>query len=344
MKMSIVCRGINNFTLDPTVINSHTPIAGDVALFRVIELGKHTSIQGPNGNNCYLFPGDEFLAVFGNRYATEQFEGYVPSHPCTTLDILGKGGVVGLLKSMHVKFDKIGSTKVELLAYAKDTEGKVANTIQQKPMTAIYDPSFIKASNTRVILSLGGSMDSGKTTTAAFACRSLMQQGTRAGYVKLTGTFYTKDKHFVKDCGAAWVADFGVLGYPSTYMLEMFELLQIYQHLFMLAETQNLEVLVMEIADGIYQRETRMLLENEEFRSTVSGTLFSAVDSLGAIQGIQFLTSLGLQPMFVSGLHTASPLLQNEVSQLTKIPVLNLEEILEYRWPLQYNNAAMQSA
>ena len=63
--------------------------AGDVALFEVLEIGKHTQIQSL-GRNLTITPGDRVLGVFGARYATNQFEGYVPD----TLQETSNGGDV----------------------------------------------------------------------------------------------------------------------------------------------------------------------------------------------------------------------------------------------------------
>ena len=52
------------------------PKAGDVALFEIIECGKHWSVQGHENRNVAIFPGDRILAAFADRYATSQFEGY----------------------------------------------------------------------------------------------------------------------------------------------------------------------------------------------------------------------------------------------------------------------------
>jgi len=327
MKKSITCKGISFELFNEKIIHTYTPKMGDLAVFEVIDIGKHDSIQGINGNNCYLFEGDEFLAAFGNRYATEQFEGYVPDEPTIDLEILGKGGVVGIMKSMHYKFKDIGTTKVRLKSFAVDQNGDVLNSIYYNKEKVSF--KTYKKPSSPIILSLGCSMDSGKTTTAAFLSRSLKLVGAKVAFIKLTGTQYTKDSHFVRDCGAAISMDFGYVGYPATYMINTDEILDIFAYLLTKVEKENPDYIVIEIADGLYQRETEALLSHNRFKSFVDKVIFSAVDSLSAIQGYNFLIQKGLKPFAISGLFTASPLLHKEVASRIDVPIYNLETLIE---------------
>ena len=326
MKKSITCKGLELKTFNSDIIDSYVPKSGDVGVFEVIEIGKHNSIQGINGNNCYLFEGDRFCAAFGNRYATEQFEGYVPNSPTLELDILGKGGVVGVMSSMHMKFDKVGTTKVRLVSYATDKDGRVLNTIYNNKFKVGFK-NFPKP-NSNIILSLGCSMDSGKTTTAAYLARSLKLSGKTVAFIKLTGTYYTKDAHFVRDCGADISIDFGLAGYPSTYMLDTPEILDLFAFLLEKVKVKQPDYIIVEIADGLFQRETEALLQSDRFKHFIDHTIFSGVDSLSAINGYNILSELDLRPFALTGLFTASPLLYNEVRQRVRIPVLDLEGLI----------------
>jgi len=342
MKKSITCKGIEYARIEESITSIYTPRMGDVALFEVIELGKHSSIQSTTGNNCYLFEGDQFLATFGNRYATEQFEGYIPDTPTLELDILGKGGVVGIMKSMHYKFKDIGTTKVKLIGYAVDNNNKVLNSIYHNKERVKFQPE-LKPANSKIILSLGCSMDSGKTTSAAYLSRSLMLQGKKVAFIKLTGTHYTKDSHFVRDCGAEMSIDFGYAGYPSTYLVDVPTILDLYQYLLNKVSKIDPDYIIVEIADGILQRETRALLNHHAFKSTIDYTFFSAVDSLSAIFGIEQLSQLNLRPFAVGGLFTASPLLHKEVADLIDIPVVNLDGILALTLTVESNKVRLRA-
>lgn len=180
---------------------------------------------------------------------------------------------------------------------------------------------------TKVILSVGSSMDSGKTTSAAFLVRGLRKAGHSVAFIKLTGTVYTKDCDLNYDLGANMTADFGDFGFPSTYMCNEQELLNLYESLLMRVMIVKPDYVLMEIADGLYQRETKLLLNNHKLMSTVHKVLFSAGDSLAAINGINVLNSWGIRPFAISGLLTASPLLIKEVKANSNLPVYTINDL-----------------
>jgi hypothetical protein len=324
LKTSIICREIKEYEINEEIITTHKPKAGDAAIFEVISIGKHPSIQGTNGNNRQIYPGDYIMCAFGARYATGQIEGYVPDQYHENYQILGKGGVVGVMTSMHSSLLKKGATEVKLIGYLT-ANGKVINTKYLDQKRVRFNPN--KKRKAKVILSLGASMDSGKTTSAAYLCRGILSAGKRVAYFKLTGTVYGKDKAMVKDCGALFVADFGNYGFPSTYMCSKAEMLDLYENLLNMVEKENIEYVVVEIADGLLQRETNMLIKDQPFMSTVHNILFSGGDSLSALLGYKMLADWGYTPVALSGLFSASPLLVREVEEQLDMPILTLDKL-----------------
>src|SRR5215471_18554854 len=86
--------------------------AGDIVLARVEKIGKNARIELTNGRPCALHVGDLLAVVFGNRYATMQFEGYARARG-DECDLLSMGGLCGLMTSKH---DTVpDSTKLKLL-------------------------------------------------------------------------------------------------------------------------------------------------------------------------------------------------------------------------------------
>lgn len=328
VKKSFISADVYTYSVDSTATRTRVPRAGDLAIFEVLALGKHTAIQDVTRRLAHIFPGDRFAGVFGNRYATAQFEGYVPTVAIERLHVLGQGGVVGLVKSTHATMPK--PTAVKLLGYAVDDGGSVINTKYYARPRVRFTGEL--SGEARVLLSLGSSMDSGKTTTAGYLARSLKQIGKTVAYLKLTGTVFSKDSDFNRDCGADFATDFSQFGYPSTYLCGEDEILDLYQTLLNDAATIQPDFIIVEIADGLYQRETAMLLRNRRFLSTVSGVLFSAGDSLSAINGIEILSAIGLPPAAICGRYTMSPLLIDEVKAQTNIPTATLEQILSQQF------------
>jgi hypothetical protein len=87
-----------------TLIASDTaaPRAGDLVLARVGRIGQHRRIELRNGRRAILFEGDEIVLCYGNRYAPDQFEAYVPGDlgPC---QMAAAGGVAGRVVASHAR-------------------------------------------------------------------------------------------------------------------------------------------------------------------------------------------------------------------------------------------------
>ncbi len=326
IKKSTICQHIGNYILNTDLINTYIPKAGDVGIFKVIELGKHTRLQLVDGKNHHIYPDDVVMAVFGTRYATSQLEGYVPTEPCQEYHVLGQGGVMGIMHSIHVKYELKGPTTLSLIGYATNENGDVLNTKYYQEKVTPFNNQ--KPTNAKIILSIGGSMDSGKTTTAGFLCKGIHNANKKVSFIKLTGTVYNKDTVFVYDCGADTATDFSYFGFPSTYMCEENELMDLYQSLLNMVALQNPDYIVIEIADGLLQRETKMLLSSEAFMNTVDEVIYSDGNSTGALSGLQILDSLNIKPFAICGSFTASPLLVKEVQAVTNIPVLTLDDLM----------------
>lgn len=327
IKKTMSCAKINYHSINSILITSYVPKIGDVALFEVLEIGKHKTVQLSDKINATILPGDLILASFANRYATAQFEGYIPEKPTEILDILGAGGAIGIVKSKNAAFHDIEPTKLKLVGFAMNENNEVVNTIYNHTDRKKFRGEV--PNNAKVILSVGSTMDSGKTTTAAFLARGLKLNNKKVAFIKLTGTCYSKDKDLVYDCGADVSIDFVDVGYPSTYMISKPDLLDIYQTLLdQLIEFQP-EYIVMEIADGLVQQETEELIKDLQFMQTIGHIVLSCGDSLAVFWGIDFLEKLGRKPSIIAGRFTMSPLLIEEVEKRVVIPVKTLEGLME---------------
>jgi hypothetical protein len=328
IKKSVICRGIENFSVNAELTDYYIPSAGDVAIFEIIKTGKHKNIQGDDYRNVTILPGDYIMAAFGTRYATEQFEGYLPNECLQDFHILGAGGTVGIIETMHSKFQGIGPTEIRIVGYVVNETGSVINT-KKLFLSEMIKFSGINLSPAKIVLSVGSSMDSGKTTSAAHLARGLRKMGKKIAFIKLTGTIYTKDTDLVYDLGADSVTHFGEMGYPSTYMSTLTELLDLYETLLKKVQHIHPDYIIIEIADGLFQRETKLLLTCNRFMNTVDQVIFSCGDSLAAIHGAEVLNKWGIQPAFLSGVFTASPLLIKEVQENSTMPVLTIEQMAE---------------
>lgn len=326
IKRTLVSKGIHDYSLNKEIVNTYLPKAGDLALFEVIELGRHKNAQTDDKRNAAIFPGDFLLATFADRYATSQYEGYVPKQHYEFYQIIGAGGVIGIVASQNADLDDYEPTKVKLIGYCCEPDGSVINTKFYKKQRHAFTGKV--PGDMKIVLSIGSTMDSGKTTTAAFTARGLKATGKKVGFIKFTGTAYTKDRDFVFDCGADVVSDFAELGFPSTFMCDKGILLDVYQTLLVQMASEGVELLVMEIADGLFQQETSALLRDKNFMSTIHSVIFSCGDSLSALQGLNTLEELDIVPNLISGRFTMSPLLISEVKNFVEMPVLTIDEIM----------------
>jgi hypothetical protein len=294
---------------------------GALVLARVKSIGRHKEIEDFHGVKRALFPGDVIVGVLGHRYATDQFEGRATAAgPMGHL--LGIGGVCGEVVSKNEKM--IDPTSLEWIGRVADSQGK-AIYLRSFAIHPRRSPRTIRA---RTLLVVGASMNSGKTTTAAQAIRSLAGEGRLVAAAKITGTACRKDPGLMEDGGAPRVLDFTHCGYPSTAHLPPGEVLSIASDLRAALMEEDPEFIVYEIADGIFQRETRILLEDPDFRGTIDAVLFTGTDSVSCEGGVRHLKALGYDVVAVAGLVANSRLGMAEVQASTGIACLNGEMIL----------------
>ena len=297
------------------------PRIGDVALHRVLQLGKHTRMDNRERRSHYLLPGDLVATAYGNRYATDQYEGFVPP-ASDQYHMLSIGGVCGMVATKNSAMPD--PTTLEFVGFAVNGKGKIVN-LRDHRLTPV--PETAKKRTFRAILSVGASMNSGKTTTAAMAIRGLTSAGYRVCAAKLTGTGAIKDLQFMRDAGAEEVLDFTDYGCPSTSRTSIRKLLRLARTLQSHLEVRKPDFVVYEIADGIFQRETALMLSSAEFRSRVDYALFSSPDALAAESGKRALARYRLNLIGFSGIVSASPLGKEEVYRATGIPCLSSVEL-----------------
>ena len=128
----------------------------------------------------------------------------------------------------------------------------------------------------------------------------------------------------MNDAGANPYADFTYLGFPSTYLLDREDLLSIFNRLDLKYANNPKNFWVVELADGVIQRETAMLLDSPEVISRIHKLIFCASDAFGAIGGLRVLREkFNLTPDALSGICSSSPLHLREISEFTNTPVFN---------------------
>ena len=167
-----------------------------------------------------------------------------------------------------------------------------------------------------ILFVVGTGMNSGKTTTTAKLVKGLLNQGLRVAACKLTGSVSHRDLYALRGTGAHHVHDFSDYGYPSTYLCERDELTALFDAMMADAAATVPDVTVVEIADGVLQRETMLLLEDDYVKQRIHGVVLTAGCALSALRGVEEIERCGHQVVLVSGLITNAPLFVREFDAL----------------------------
>lgn len=292
------------------------PQAGDVALLRVESIGHHGKLETADEGRMRLYPGDHVAGVFGNRYATSAYEGEVLG--VDEVHMLTAAGMVGTVRSMHRSMKP--PTRCSFVGYLGDRDRRRVNLKRVNAHRLRARPGNGRALPP-VIIVVGTSMDSGKTTAATKLVRHLVDGGVRVAACKITGSVSPRDTGEWRATGAHDVRDFSDYGFPSTYLVEKDELCDLFRATVADAAAVDPQVVVMEVADGVLQRETRILTECDELRPLIAGVVLTAVCSSSALFGLGELAARGQNVIAVSGLMTSAPLFVRELAGQTSVPV-----------------------
>ena len=301
-----------------TLVTDAPPAAGDLVLARVERIRHHGKLQCPRGRRVQLFHGDEIVVCYGDRYATQQFEAYVP-RTIGHCHLVASGGVAAQAVNWHQRIHR-GPTEIEALGILADELGNKLN-LGRYALPAVAGGE----APSRVIVVAGTSMDSGKTTACAHLVRGLARAGLRVGAAKITGTGACNDYFLMKDAGAHTVLDFTDAGYVSTYRAGDAAIRRISETLIAELGRSQLDAAVIEVADGLAHSETATLLEADWLHRMIDGVLFCAQDAMGAKAGVDWLRERGHDIIAVSGLLTAAPLAMRETADLVEPPVIGLD-------------------
>lgn len=298
----------------------HPPIPHDVMIAEVQSCGRHDAIELDCGRKSAFSVGDLVGVAFGNRYATAQFLGEVPGI-CDEYHMLSQGGVCGRVVSAPAGFGT--PTVLKPLGYLANDRGLTIN-LREHAMTV----APVKTTVPPVILVVGASMDAGKTTAASAVVRGLTRSGLQVNAGKLTGTACSKDLDAMFDAGAVKVLDFNSVGFASTAKASSDELQEIAEVLISNLSAPAPDFLVLEIADGIVQRETMMLLSLMKAKNQYQHVILAVHDVLATPTCINMLEEKwGIVPTVVSGIATQSPLSTSELEMLTSCYCLSQQQL-----------------
>ncbi len=164
-------------------------------------------VELPAGRMCQVFDGDQIIGAFGKRAATLEGAGDWERigrdgslHALTSAGLFGKATSVSPLLPPLMKLKYLGHA----VRQDKVTMSQFCST---KETTQFDLP---------VVLLIGTSMSSGKTTSGRVIVHELKQRGLKVTAAKLTGAARYRDVLSLGDAGADHIFDFIDVGLPST--------------------------------------------------------------------------------------------------------------------------------
>lgn len=293
--------------------------AGDLLLCEVLTIGQHKKVQLASRRNAESYPGDLIVVCLGDRYAPDQFmaRGSVEG---PVLSLVAGGGVAGTLEAMHDAMEE--PTALRPL-------GRLCRADRRAVNVADYAlPTARAPEDLTVVVAVGASMNSGKTTAAAALAHGLTRAGRRVAGIKATGTGAFGDFNAMEDAGVP-VSDFTDAGMATTFRMPLPRIEAGFDALLADAAAKGANVAVVEIADGLFQQETRRLLAASCVRERMDALLLAVPDALSAFGGVTVLEGLGLSPFVISGMVSCSPLATAEAADATGLPVLSRQQLCD---------------
>ncbi len=315
-KLAYSVRRVNLVPHARLALVDRAPEAGDLVIAQVTQLGMHQHLESADGRRQRLWPGDTIVVAYGQRYAPDQFEAVIPDD-LAACHLVAGGGVAARVLSRHASIKP--ATQIAPLGLLADTRGVL--NLRRAALGAARGRAPL------TVAVLGSSMNAGKTTTAAHVIAGLRRAGLRVGAAKITGTGAGGDRWLMIDAGASPVLDFTDMGYATTAGLQPAAVEKILADLSGHVASAGVDCAVIEVADGILQRETSALVQSRAFAKYVDAVIFAAPDALSAIAGVGWLEQRALPVVAVSGVLTASPLATREAAAALKVPTCTIDDL-----------------
>ncbi len=182
---------------------------GDVAVVEVAERPHpDRGVELVDGRMGGLGVGDRVVGALGHRHATLEAVGSWRDvgpdgrmHLMTAAGLLGRITSLSTVTLMPVVVSYVGH------AVRDGTPLRLADVVPPRPAAELAAP---------VVLLIGTSMASGKTTSGRVVVHMLKARGYRVVAAKLTGAGRYRDVLALRDAGADAILDFVDVGLPST--------------------------------------------------------------------------------------------------------------------------------
>lgn len=250
--------------------------------------GSSSRAELPNGRMMELMKGDWLVGALGERFATLEATGsWQEVKRDGRMHLLTGAGLLGKMTSRSLFVTPLIEVHYKGHIFINGDKKRMGD----------YVPDIAKrAFEVPVILMVGTSMSSGKTTSARIIARQLKLMGLKVAGAKLTGAGRYRDILSIKDAGADFVVDFVDAGLPSSICPQQ-EYRAALETMLSLIARENPDVAVIEIGASPLEPYNGALAI-EAIKKQIKCTVLCASDPyavLGVMKGFH------LKPTIVSG-------------------------------------------
>ena len=268
-------------------------------------------VELSSGRMIEVSVGDLIVGAFGFRAATLESVGSWQDIPEDhSMQAMTAAGLIGKVTSRS----NFGGQPIELVY-----RGHVVRDGQKVTMGDFVSGGDSASLSCPVVLLVGTSMSSGKTTSAKTIIRRLKRMGMRVTGTKFTGAGRYRDILAMSDAGADAIFDFVDAGLPSTVCDH-----QVYQQAF----NQLITRIAATSPDVLVAEAGASPIEPYNGQAAVDGlnhdrrvTVLCASDPYAVIGVTQ---GFGFEPDLVTGVCTSTSAGVQVVRGLVKTPALNL--------------------
>ena len=286
---SYICSHIGTYTLETQCLQYYMPIAGDVGLFQVEQVGKDAELKLKDGSYHKVEVGEEILCAFSKKYSWE----------------LSAQKFAGIQERFFFSDDQGNIEKAEdfqlILQGTEFTSLKLKSILMQKPGSVVntkllgynFGPRPKRKAYSykhRTFFTISTHKREG--AEALLMARKLVSAGHEVAYVRVTGAIDSWLDRRLREEGITAIHQPADLGFPPTRFCNKQDLSLVYHFLLNSALRNHPDYIIIEVAkDALVQRRQyhdltqEILLHQHDY-------LIDAPDEVSDLKNFPFLNPM----------------------------------------------------
>jgi len=315
LKAAYCTRRIPKYVMKTLLSGPIRPRAGDLVLAKILAPRRQKHLALANGHKSLLHKDEYVILCYGNRYAPDQFEAYVPDQlePC---QIVSQDGIAAKLHSRQHPPAHL-SAEIKPLGLVGDESGRPLNI---KDWMTQHNPGTNHSPYTIAVV--GSDADSGQTTASAQLMAGLNRAGLQVGAAKVTGTTAPQNNGCQTNPSGHVSQDQPECSAASPSLRKQQQLAVMLDALISELCTRDVEVIVLELSKCL-DLQPDSLLASEHFTRHINAIIVTSRNVLQAKAGIDWLMQKKLPVRAVSGVLMASPMLAKQARKMIALPALD---------------------